>query len=77
LVLGEGVRTASAGVALGLAGALAVAGVLRSLLYEVAPRDPATLAAAASSLLVVSIGAALVPAIRAARIDPLAVLRDE
>jgi predicted lysophospholipase L1 biosynthesis ABC-type transport system permease subunit len=77
LVLGEGVRTASAGVALGLAGALAVAGVLRSLLYEVAPRDPATLAVAASSLLVVSIGAALVPAIRAARIDPLAVLREE
>jgi putative ABC transport system permease protein len=77
LVLGEGARTASAGVALGLAGAIAVAGVLRSLLYEVAPRDPATLAVAASALLVVSVGAALVPAIRAARIDPLAVLRDE
>jgi putative ABC transport system permease protein len=77
LVLGEGARTAGAGVALGLAGALAVAGVLRSLLYEIAPRDPATLAAAATALLAVSLGAALVPAIRASRTDPLVVLREE
>jgi putative ABC transport system permease protein len=77
LVLGDVARTAGAGVALGLVAALAAAGVLRSLLFEVAPRDPTTLAAAASTLLVISIGAALVPAIRAARVDPLAALRDE
>ncbi len=50
---------------------------LRSLLFEVAPRNSATRAAAASTLLVFSIGAALVPAIPAARIDPLAALREE
>lgn len=77
LVLAEAARIAGAGVALGLVAALAVGGALRSLLYEVAPRDPATLATAAATLLVLAVAAALVPAVRAARVDPLTALRQD
>jgi predicted permease len=68
---------AAAGVACGLAGALVVTGFMQSLLFEVAPRDPATFAAIAAFLGVVALGAGLVPAGRAARIDPLVSLRSE
>jgi ABC-type antimicrobial peptide transport system permease subunit len=66
-----------AGVAAGLAGALAVTRLLRSLLFEVKPNDPPTLLCAAAVLLVVVIAAALIPARRAARVDPMVALRYE
>ena len=62
---------AAAGVASGLAGALAVTGFIQSLLFEVAPRDPATFTAIAAFLGLIALAAGLVPAGRAARIDPL------
>lgn len=68
---------AAAGVACGLAGALAVTVLMQSLLFEVTPRDPATFAATAAVLAVIALAAGLVPAGRAARIDPLVSLRSE
>jgi ABC-type antimicrobial peptide transport system permease subunit len=68
---------AAAGVACGLAGALAVTGFMQSLLFEIAPRDPATFAAIAAFLGLIALAAGLVPAGRAARIDPVVSLRSE
>jgi putative ABC transport system permease protein len=68
-VLGHSLRLALPGLVLGVAGVLLSARVLRSFLYQVEPGDPVTL------LLVTA--AALVPARRAARTDPMAVLRGE
>jgi putative ABC transport system permease protein len=77
LVLGQELRVCAAGIALGAAGALALAGVMRSLLYGVPPRDPATLAAAATLLFAVTALACYLPARRAARVDPIEALRQE
>jgi putative ABC transport system permease protein len=63
------------GLALGLAGALAATRLLKSHLFSVGPSDPATFAAAASVVLIVSAVASYVPARRAASVDPLLVLR--
>jgi predicted permease len=65
------------GVALGLAGSLAAGRLLRTLLYEVPANDPATFAATALLLGSVALLAGWVPAWRARRADPMAVLREE
>lgn len=65
------------GVAVGLAGALAAARVLRTLLFGVTTTDPATLAAVAAGLLLVAILASLAPAVRILRLDPATTLRHE
>jgi predicted permease len=75
LVLGQGLAAALTGVVIGLAGAAASARLIRSLLFEVSARDPATYAAAAIILTLVSLIATYVPARRAAAIDPSAALR--
>lgn len=77
LVLREGLLLAGAGVAMGLAGAYASTRVLRSLLFEVTPTDPLTLGSVAGLLLAVAVLAALLPARRAAKVDPLVALRYE
>jgi putative ABC transport system permease protein len=77
LVVGHGMRLALAGAALGLAGSFALTRVLEGLLYDISPTDPATLAAAAVALLGVAWLATLLPARRAARVDPLTALRYE
>jgi len=77
LILGEGMRMAAIGVAIGLAGALALTRLLSGLLYGVTPGDPVTLAAVALLLTGVAAGACYVPARRAARVDPLVALRYE
>jgi putative ABC transport system permease protein len=77
LVLREGALLAAAGAAIGLAGALGLTRVLRSLLFETTPTDPATLTAAVLAVLVVALLATLIPANRAARTDPMATLRCE
>jgi putative ABC transport system permease protein len=70
-------RTVALGLAAGLAGALALTRLLESLLYEVEPTDPATLAAAALVLAAAALWASVVPAGRAARVDPSETLRAE
>jgi putative ABC transport system permease protein len=77
LVLREGLLLGGLGVALGLAGALACTRVLRSLLFEVTPTDPVTLATVACLLLAVVAAATLLPARRATKVDPMVALRYE
>lgn len=67
----------AAGVAVGTAGALALADVLRGLLFGVAPRDPATLAALALVLVLAALTACALPAWRAARMPPIRALQSE
>jgi predicted permease len=77
MVVRQGARLALVGTAVGLAGSLAFAGVLRSLLFGVAPFDAATLAAAAVVTVGVCLAACWLPARRAAGVDPLVALRYE
>jgi ABC-type antimicrobial peptide transport system permease subunit len=77
MVLGQGLRLAALGVGLGLLAALGMTGLVARLLYGVSPRDPVTFAAVALLLGAVALVASLIPARRAARVDPLAALRNE
>jgi ABC-type antimicrobial peptide transport system permease subunit len=71
-----GVRIAP-GTALGVGGALLATGVIRSFLFATEPNDPMTFVAVALTLAVSGCLAALVPAARAAKVDPVASLRAE
>jgi predicted permease len=77
LVLTRAAKAAAVGLTAGIAGSLALQRVIASQLYGVSPTDPAVLIAVSGILGAVAIGAALVPAIWAARIDPMAALRHE
>jgi ABC-type antimicrobial peptide transport system permease subunit len=77
LFLKRGLTHLTIGLALGLAGAVALSGVLRSMLVGVTPGDPLTLAGVAAILSAVAIAACLLPTRRALRIDPLVALRRE
>ncbi len=77
LVMGDGARLALAGIALGVAGALATTRVMASLLFEVKPADPATYALVAILLAIVALAACYIPARRAMRVDPMAALHYE
>jgi len=77
LVLRDGVRLAVAGTAAGLLGALALARVLASLLFEVSPYDPGAFVGVLALVAAVSLCAALLPALRASRVDPVQALRAE
>jgi predicted permease len=76
-VLGYGLKLTGIGLAAGLAGALALTRLMKTLLFEVRPGDPATLAGVASVITVVAAVACLVPAYRATRVDPMAALRED
>ena len=76
-VLGRALLQCAAGAAFGLLGALALTRLLAPLLYETAPTDPATFAAAVVFLLSAAVAGAWLPARRAARTDPMAALRSE
>ncbi|MDP2138064.1 MAG: ABC transporter permease [Candidatus Didemnitutus sp.] len=76
-VLGQSGRLALAGVAVGLAGAFAVAQLLQGVLYGVEPTDPWVLAGLAVFLPLVSVLAALHPAWRASRLNPTSALQQE
>ncbi len=77
LVLGEGLRLAGMGAAIGLAGAVLATRLLRGLLFDVHPLDPASFLAAAMLLMGVSALASYLPARRATRVDPIVLLRTE
>jgi ABC-type antimicrobial peptide transport system permease subunit len=77
LVLRQAAVPLVAGLAIGLLAALGLTKQLESLLYEIQPNDPATLAAAVGILLAVGLAAAYAPARRAARVDPVVALRAE
>jgi predicted permease len=77
LTTARGVRLAAVGVALGTAAALAAAGRVAPLLFDVSPRDPLVYAAVAATLLGVAVLASLLPARRAARIPPAVTLKAE
>jgi putative ABC transport system permease protein len=77
LIAGEGVGLIMLGGVVGLGGALAGAQLLRSLLYNVGPHDPALFAAASLLLLVVAIAATLIPARAATKVEPVVALRYE
>jgi putative ABC transport system permease protein len=77
LIVGQGTRLTVVGLAVGLAGALAAARLLTSLLYEVSPWDWPTYLAVVVLLGTTATVATLVPAIKAATIDPLIALRHE
>jgi putative ABC transport system permease protein len=76
-VLSGALKLASIGVVLGVAGAFGVTRFLGSFLFGVSPMDPATLAGVAFVLVAVTIFASWLPALRAARIDPMAALRSD
>ena len=76
MVLLEGLKPALLGIVLGAAGALLAAGLLEKLVFGVKASDPLTLAVVAASLLLVAVAASLLPAWRAAKLDPLTVLRE-
>jgi ABC-type antimicrobial peptide transport system permease subunit len=77
MVLRQGMLLAAGGVLLGIAGALAVGGLLRGVVYGVNPADPALLALVTVTLLAVAAAASWIPARRAASVDPVVTLRDE
>ena len=76
LVLGQGLRTAGMGIALGLAGALVLARYLQSLLFGVTAHDLVVFTGTAAVLLAVAIVACYVPARRATSVEPMVALRD-
>jgi putative ABC transport system permease protein len=76
LILGEGLRLAVIGAAIGVAASIATARLLQGVLVDAAAWDPRLLAVAAGVMLAVAAAAAFVPARRAGAIDPIIVLRD-
>jgi predicted permease len=77
LVVGRGLALALTGVAIGVVVALVASRVMESLLFGIEPRDPATFIGVPVVLTVVALVASIVPAIRAARVDPIVALRTE
>jgi putative ABC transport system permease protein len=76
-VFSQGMPPVVAGLAVGLAGAIAIARALRGLLYGIAPTDPLALGVVVVVLLIASALACFVPARRAATLDPLVALRHQ
>jgi ABC-type antimicrobial peptide transport system permease subunit len=75
LVMGQCLGLSLAGIATGIAGALALTHVMESLLFQVSTTDPATFVSVAVLFLLVALSASYVPARRATRIEPMSALR--
>jgi putative ABC transport system permease protein len=77
LVVLQGMRPAALGIGIGLAAAVALGRLLTSVVYGVSPSDPWTLGSVGVLLALVALFACILPAFRAARVDPLQALREE
>jgi ABC-type lipoprotein release transport system permease subunit len=77
MVLRNGVMLAAAGLGLGVLGAFWLAPVLRGMLFSVAPIDGPTFAVVTLVVLGIAFLATLLPARRAARVDPMTTLRSD
>jgi putative ABC transport system permease protein len=77
MVLGQGLRTILIGIAIGLAGSLALTRALRSLLFGVTTTDPLTFVAVILLLVTTALLACYIPARRATKVDPMVALRYE
>ncbi|MFZ0916227.1 MAG: ABC transporter permease [Candidatus Udaeobacter sp.] len=77
LVISRGLRLTFAGIVIGAAAALLLTRLMGNLLYKVSPRDPIAFGAALIVLIAVALVACFLPALRAARIDPMSALRYE
>ena len=77
MVLRNGLRLTLPGVGAGVAGALALSGILASFLFGVSPLDPATYVGVTAVLVLVALLATYLPSRSAARLDPVLILRDE
>ena len=77
MILRQGLTLALSGVAVGVAAALLLTRLMQSLLYEVKPADPVTFAAVPVILLLVSLLASYIPALRATKVSPLIALRTQ
>jgi putative ABC transport system permease protein len=77
LMLRQGMMPVTAGLAVGLVGAIGVTRIMRSLLFEVSATDPATYVAVAVLLGAVGLLASYLPSRRAARVHPALTLRGE
>jgi len=77
MVLLGAAKTTAVGIAFGLLGATVLVGALRVMLYGVGAHDPLTFVVAPAIIAIVALAAGAVPAIRAARIDPLGAMRAE
>jgi putative ABC transport system permease protein len=73
----EGLRLSGTGIVVGVAAALALTGLMRTMLVGVEPTDPATFGIMAAAFLALAAAACGIPALRAARLDPMTALRDE
>jgi ABC-type antimicrobial peptide transport system permease subunit len=76
LVMSQGLTLTAIGLLLGAVAALGLTRLMGNLLYQMSPRDPVAFAAAFAVMMIVSVGACLLPAWRAAQIDPIRALRD-
>lgn len=77
LILGQGLRLALAGVLFGLLGAFGLTRVMKSILFHVNAADPVTYAGVAALFILAALAASYIPAHRATRPEPIAVLRNE
>jgi ABC-type antimicrobial peptide transport system permease subunit len=77
LVIIQGLKPTLAGIGIGLIAALGLGRIVSSMIYGVSSRDLVTFFAVTMLLILIAFAASLIPALRATRVDPLAVLRDE
>jgi ABC-type antimicrobial peptide transport system permease subunit len=77
LVVGEGAQLAAMGIGIGLVVALPLMRIISRLLFGVTAADPVTFGATALVILLVTLAASYLPALRAIRVDPVVALRSE
>ena len=77
MIVGQALRLAVIGIALGIVGALYLTRFMRSMLYDVRATDVATFAQIVALVVMAAVAAAWLPALRASRTDPMHVLRRE